>query len=427
MAANDQGAGTVTGASLTIIDDDTAGFDVSPSTSTSSRLRTTESGGQASFTVKLATRPTGTVALGVASSNTAEGTVSASSLTFTATTWSTAQTVTLTGVDDAPANADGNQDYTVTLTVNTTSTLDTTYDGLSAVMVYAVNADNEYGLALVPTNGVTGQATEDGGTATFTVALRTQPSAAVTVTVSSLDTSEGTASPSSLTFTTTDWGTARTVTVTGADDDWDDGTVTWAVRLDTSSGGDANYDGLDDEDVSVTTIDNDDAPTATLVLTPSTIDEGGTADTVATVTATLNRASSEPTTITVSAAPVAPAVAGDFTLSAANTLTIAAGMIAEHRHGDDHSERQRRGRGGQDGDRFGDGGGPGGGSVRHDADHQGRRREGVRVRPGGVHRSDGGRRGRRIHGEADLEADGRCGPWWSPLRTTPSFRSLPQA
>ena len=117
------------------------------------------------------------------------------------------------------------------------------------------------------------------------------------------------------------------MTVTGVDDDVDDGDVTWAVRLDPSSGGDANYDGLDDADVSVTTTDDDAAPTATLVLTPSTIDEGGTADTAATVTARLSRPSVAATTVTVAAAPVSPAVAGDYTLTG-TTLTIAAGATA---------------------------------------------------------------------------------------------------
>ena len=106
---------------------------MSPATSTTSRLRTTEDGGTDTFTVKLGSEPTGDVVLGVVSSDTTEGTVSASSLTFTATTWSTAQTVTLTGVDDAPANpADGDQDYTVTLTVNMPSTVDPKYDALSS-------------------------------------------------------------------------------------------------------------------------------------------------------------------------------------------------------------------------------------------------------------------------------------------------------
>ena len=278
----------------TITDDDAAGIAVSPATTSAFRLRTTESAGTATFTVTLASEPTGTVVLAVASTNTAEGTVSAASLTFTATTWNTAQPVTLTGVNDSPAVADGNQPYTVTLTVNQGSTADPIYDALSAVTVYAVNADNEYGLDLPVTSGLT--TTETGGTATFPVALLTQPASAVTVSVTSRDPSEGTASPSSLTFTPTTWNTNQTVTVTGVDDPIDDGEVTWAVRLDPSSN-DPNYNGLDNEDVSVTTTDNDAAPTVTLALSPTSIAENGG---MATVTATLNRASSAATTVTVS-------------------------------------------------------------------------------------------------------------------------------
>ena len=307
---------TVTGASLTITDDDTAGLVVSPSTSASSRLRTTEDGGTATFTVKLGSEPTGDVVLGVASSDPAEGTVSASSLTFTATTWSTAQTVTLTGVDDAPANrVDGDRRYTVTLTVNQGSTADAIYDALSAVTVYAVNADNEYGLDV---GSVTGQATEAGGTAAFTVALLTRPSAAVSVSVTSLDASEGAASPSSLTFTDSDWNTTQTVTVTGADDAIDDGEVTWAVRLDPSSG-DANYNGLSNVDVLVTTTDDDDAPGVALVVSPSSISENGGSTTV---TASLSRASSAATTVTVTP------VSGFYTVGSDAEIVIAAGETA---------------------------------------------------------------------------------------------------
>ena len=312
-ARNSQGAGTVSGASLTIADDDAAGFAVSPLPSTSSRLRTTESGGTAAFTVKLASEPTGNVVLGVASSDTTEGTVSASSLTFTATTWNTAQTVTLAGVDDA--STDGDQDYTVTLPVNTTSTVDANYHGLPAVTVHAVNADNEYGLGV---SSVTGQATEAGGTATFTVALLSQPSQPVTVTVSSLDASEGAASPSSLTFAATAWSTAQTVTVTGADDAIDDGDVTWAVRLDPSSG-DVSYNGLANVDVSVTTTDDDAAPGVTLALSPSSISENGGDSTVS---ATLSHPSSAATTVTVGA------VTGFTTVGSDTTIVIAAGETA---------------------------------------------------------------------------------------------------
>ena len=57
------------------------------------------------------------------------------------------------------------------------------------------------GFVVMPAaNLVTG---EDGATATFTVSLRTPPTADVTVGFSSSDATEGTVSPSSLVFTST--------------------------------------------------------------------------------------------------------------------------------------------------------------------------------------------------------------------------------
>ena len=48
--------------------------------------------------------------------------------------------------------------------------------------------------------------------------LNTQPTADVTIALSSSDTTEGTVGPASLTFTTANWNVAQTVTVTGVDD-----------------------------------------------------------------------------------------------------------------------------------------------------------------------------------------------------------------
>ena len=260
---NGHGVGAVTGASLTLTDDDVAGIVTSPTTSAASRVRTSEDGSTAAVAVSLATGPTGNVVLDVASSDTAQGTVSPAMLTFTSTNWNTAQTVTLTGVDDSPGTADGSQTYTVSLTVNTASTADAIYDALPAVTIYAINADDELGLAV---GTVMGQASEAGGTATFTVrletdpALATQASQAVTVSVTSRDASEGRVSPPSLAFTagaSGTWSTSQTVTVTGVDDDVDDGPVTWDVRLDTSSAAGSDYAGVPDVDVAVTTTDDD--------------------------------------------------------------------------------------------------------------------------------------------------------------------------
>ena len=83
--------------SVTNTDDDTAGITVTPT----SGLMTTEAGGTATFTVVLDAQPTADVThRALSSDDTGEGTVSAAALTFTAATWNTAQTVTVTGVND---------------------------------------------------------------------------------------------------------------------------------------------------------------------------------------------------------------------------------------------------------------------------------------------------------------------------------------
>ena len=71
--------------------------------------------------------------------------------------------------------------------------------------------------------------------------------------------------------------------------------------------------------------DDDASPTVTLALSDTSIEEDGGG---ASVTASLSHASSVETTVTVSVSPDAPAVAGDYALSANTTLTIAAGRTA---------------------------------------------------------------------------------------------------
>jgi len=72
---------------------------------------------------------------------------------------------------------------------------------------------------------------EDRRTATFTVALTNEPLEKVTVDVTSMDTTEGTVSPATLTFDRDNFGDARTVTITGVDDDRADGDQSYLVRI----------------------------------------------------------------------------------------------------------------------------------------------------------------------------------------------------
>src|SRR5690606_30188424 len=100
-----------------------------------------------------------------------------------------------------------------------------------------------------PTSGLV--TTEAGDTATFTVVLDTQPSADVSIALSSSDTSEGTVAPASLTFTAANWNILQTVTVTGVDDNEVDGDVAYEIVTAAATSADATYNGVDPDDVSV--------------------------------------------------------------------------------------------------------------------------------------------------------------------------------
>ncbi len=132
---------------------------------------TTEAGGTATFTVVLNSQPTASVTIGLSSDDTSEGTVSPSSVTFTTGNWSTPQTVTVTGVNDAVA--DGNVVYTIVTAAAASS--DGKYNGLDPADVAVTNIDDE--TAGITVSAASGPTTEAGGTATFTVALNSQPTA----------------------------------------------------------------------------------------------------------------------------------------------------------------------------------------------------------------------------------------------------------
>ena len=102
-----------------------------------------------------------------------------------------------------------------------------TTTGSTPADVSVTNTDNDASGITVST--ISGPTTEAGGTATFTVVLDAQPTADVTVGLSTSDATEGTVLPASLTFTSANWNTAQTVTVTGVNDDLDDGDIAYSI------------------------------------------------------------------------------------------------------------------------------------------------------------------------------------------------------
>ena len=171
--------------SATNTDDDASGVTVTPT----SGLTTSEAGATATFTIVLTAQPTADVVVALTSSDTTEGTVNPSPLTFTSGNWNTPQTVTVTGVDDSLD--DGDISYSVVTAA--AASVDSNFNGLNPADVSVTNTDNDAsGFTVTPTSGLT--TTEGGTSATFTMVLTAQPTADVTVGLTSGDTSEGTVS-----------------------------------------------------------------------------------------------------------------------------------------------------------------------------------------------------------------------------------------
>ena len=221
--------------------------------------------GSDTFTVALATEPTAEVTVDVTSNDTAAATVSTARLTFATSNWDTAQAVTVTGVDDADT-----ADETLTITLDADSISGSDYNTLANVTVnVTVNDDDSAGLVLT---GTPVQVNEDGSD-TFTVALATEPTAEVTVDVTSNDTAAATVSTARLTFATSNWDTAQAVTVTGVDDaDTADETLTITLDADSISGSD--YNTLANVTVNVT-VNDDDSAGLVLTGTPVQVNENG--------------------------------------------------------------------------------------------------------------------------------------------------------
>jgi subtilisin family serine protease len=306
--------GTAT-ATTTIINDDRPGITVNPITG----LVTTEAGGTANFSVKLNSQPSANVTVGLSSSNPAEGTVSTPTLTFTPANWNQLQTVTVTGVDDNVA--DGNIAYNI-VTAAATST-DSNYNNLNPDDVAVTNSDNETpGITVNPTSGLT--TTEAGGTANFSVVLNTQPTAPVTISLSSSNPAEGTVAVQNLTFTPNNWNQQQTVTVTGVSDNIADGSQTYSIVTAAAVSTDSNYNNLNPADVSVT---NTDSNTAGITVNPAstTAAEGGA---TGSYTLKLNSQPTAPVTVSFAAgnqiSSIAPINFDAANWNIAQTVTVIA-------------------------------------------------------------------------------------------------------
>ena len=342
------GDGTTTKTYTVVVEREAAGVTVSETALTVTEADTTGD----SYTVVLDSQPTANVVVTVAGHAGTDVLPAPTTLTFTTVNWETAQTVTVTAVNDADTTND-----TVSLTHSAAST-DTDYDGITIAGVPVTVEDNDTaqvtGLMLTPGDGelavawapvpnATGyevqwksggqgyntsgrQATigsgstashtissltngttytvrvratrtdanagpysdeamdapeaagvtvsetaltvteQDSNGDSYTVVLNTQPTANVVVTVAGHAGTDVLPAPTTLTFTTVNWETAQTVTVTAVNDA--DTTNDTVSLTHSAASTDTDYDVITIAGVTVTTEDNDTAKVTGVMLTP---------------------------------------------------------------------------------------------------------------------------------------------------------------
>jgi hypothetical protein len=190
------------------------------------------------------------VVLPLISNNTSEGTVFPEAVTFTPEDWDLPQTIQITGVDDNVA--DGEINYQI-LTQPTISE-DINYNGINPEDVTVTNEDNDTAnIQVTPTTGLI--TSERGETANFEIILTSQPIADITIDLNSNNPNEGILSVNAVTFTPEDWDIPQIITVTGVNDNVIDDNIAYTIITDPAISNDANYNGLNAEDINLTNID----------------------------------------------------------------------------------------------------------------------------------------------------------------------------
>ncbi|HUQ04276.1 MAG TPA: hypothetical protein VM261_17375 [Kofleriaceae bacterium] len=174
---------------------------------------TVNEGANQTFGVRLTAQPTASTVVSIGSSDTTVASVNTpTTLTFTTSNWNTYQNASIAGVEDVDTTADA-----ATITVSAT--------GLSSKTVgVTINDNDTLTIVAMPTS----VSVNEGASTTFNVTLSNQPSSNVSVGIASSNGAVMTIgnNPATLSFTTSNWNTAQTVTVNGvADADAIDGSA----------------------------------------------------------------------------------------------------------------------------------------------------------------------------------------------------------
>ncbi|WP_145346884.1 GEVED domain-containing protein [Rosistilla ulvae] len=217
-----------------------------------SGLQTSESGDSQTFAISLGSLPLSDVVIDLSSSHPAEGSLSHTQITLTPENATTPQIITVTGVDDSID--DGDVSYTII--TNAIVSADPFYHGLNPDDVALVNVDDDHwGINVSPASGLT--TSESGDSDTIAVVLESQPTADVSIELSVAQSDEASLSTSGLTFNSSNWNVPQVVTVTGRNDDVDDGDALFTVITHPAVSADPQYHQTDPHDITGVNVDDD--------------------------------------------------------------------------------------------------------------------------------------------------------------------------
>lgn len=253
-------------ASITITDNDTP-----PSVSIALNNNSIAEGESATVTATLSAVSGRDVTLNLTHSGTADNTDINKPSTLTVSAGNLTGTYTAAAVDD---DLDENNETNIIDVSSVSGATDAT-----SALTLTITDNDTAGVTVTQTSGSTA-VTEGSTTDAFTVVLDSEPSDDVVFTLASAN-SEVTLSVDELTFTTENWDTPQTVTVTAVDDSFDeDSPHSDSVTFSVASVSDVLYDGMSVSAVSVAITDND---AAGIVVTKTggsnSVTEGGTTDT----------------------------------------------------------------------------------------------------------------------------------------------------
>ena len=250
-AVNGYGAVTADDVTVTVSDADVPGVTVTPTS-----LDVTE-GRSATYTVVLATQPTGAVTVAPSRTGGSTDVTVSAAVTFSPTNWATPRPVTVS----AAVGTTGGRVATIGHAVGG-------YGSVTASDVsVTVIEDTVAGVRVSPTH----LTVNEGSSNTYTVVLATQPTGAVTVVPSRTGGSPDVTVSSALTFSTTNWSTAQTVTVSaGSDNDGEDDAATLSHAV-------SGYGTVSSALPVAVTVDDDETLGVTISRTSLTVGEGDSA------------------------------------------------------------------------------------------------------------------------------------------------------